>query len=87
MPIAAKTFFKCFVVQLVESVEAELSKENLKVHKTNCSQFSFYAKAAIWKAGVRGMDNSQLQVVEKQKSKQIQILECHYALWKTEIHI
>lgn len=80
MPIAAKTFFKYFEVQLVESVEAELSKENLKVHKTNCSQFSFYAKAAIWKAGVRGMDNSQLQVVENQKSKQIQILKCHCVL-------
>lgn len=73
-------FFKCFEVQLVESLETELSNKNLKVHKTNCSQFSFYAKSAIWDAGVRGMDNSQLQVVENQKSKQMQILECHYAL-------
>lgn len=29
------------------------------------------AKAAIWEAGVSGMDNSQLQVVENKKSEQM----------------
>jgi hypothetical protein len=48
--------------------------EERRTRSTVLLNLCFFAKDAIWEAGVRGMDSSQLQVVENKKRKQVQLL-------------